>query len=86
MKNQEIAHIFENMADILELQGEISFKVNAYRGRLAMPLVRVLLVSSRVFSLNKQIFCFRIVLECLQQGGLHFLFFTLFSIIFKLSK
>ena len=31
MKNQEIAHIFENMADILELQGEISFKVNAYR-------------------------------------------------------
>ncbi|MCU0642749.1 MAG: DNA polymerase/3'-5' exonuclease PolX [bacterium] len=31
MKNQEIAHVFENMADILELQGEISFKVNAYR-------------------------------------------------------
>lgn len=31
MKNQEIAHIFESMADILELKGELSFKVNAYR-------------------------------------------------------
>ncbi len=31
MKNQEIADIFEKIADILEFKGEISFKVNAYR-------------------------------------------------------
>lgn len=31
MKNEAIATIFEKMADILEFQGEITFKVNAYR-------------------------------------------------------
>ena len=31
MKNRTIAHMFDRLADILEFQGEISFKVNAYR-------------------------------------------------------
>ncbi|MFZ5518408.1 MAG: DNA polymerase/3'-5' exonuclease PolX [Candidatus Zhuqueibacterota bacterium] len=31
MKNSALAEIFEQMADILELQGELGFKVNAYR-------------------------------------------------------
>lgn len=31
MKNGEIAEIFENIADILDLKSEIPFKVNAYR-------------------------------------------------------
>ncbi len=31
MKNREIAEIFETMANILEFQGEMPFKVNAYR-------------------------------------------------------
>lgn len=31
MKNQQIAKMFESIADILELKGEIFFKVNAYR-------------------------------------------------------
>lgn len=29
--NQEIAQIFENIADMLEIQGEIPYKVMAYR-------------------------------------------------------
>jgi DNA polymerase (family 10) len=31
MKNREIAEMFERMADVLEFQGEMPFKVNAYR-------------------------------------------------------
>ncbi len=31
MKNQELARIFERMADILEFQGESRFRINAYR-------------------------------------------------------
>ena len=31
MKNKEIAELFERIADVLEFQGEMAFKVNAYR-------------------------------------------------------
>ncbi|MBD3289641.1 hypothetical protein GF337_12620, partial [candidate division KSB1 bacterium] len=31
MQNQKIADMFGRIADILEIQGEIPFKVNAYR-------------------------------------------------------
>jgi DNA polymerase (family 10) len=42
VKNREIAHIFESIADILELQGENLFRVNAYRNaaRILQDLAR----------------------------------------------
>ena len=42
MKNQELARIFNSIADILELKGENLFRVNAYRkaGRILQDLTR----------------------------------------------